>query len=130
VACQRRIEFQKREEGLSRMNAVSPVQRQLDAYNDRNLELFVAQYAEDVKVFRPPVPEPVISGKSALAEHYKNHRFNLPNLHAELLGRLVLGNKVIDHERIAGVGNEILEAAAVYEVVGEHIQTVWFFNAK
>jgi hypothetical protein len=130
VACLRRIEFQKREERALRMNAELPVQRQLDAYNDRNLEFFAAQYAEDVKVFRPPATEPAISGKVALAEHYRNNRFNLPNLHAELLGRFVFGNKVIDHERIVGVGNEIMEAAAVYEVVGEHIQTVWFFNAK
>jgi hypothetical protein len=112
------------------MNTELPVQRQLDAYNARNLESFVAQYAEDIKVFRPPEAEPAISGKAALAEHYKNNRFNLPNLHAELLGRFVLGNKVIDHERIVGVGTEIMEAAAVYEVAGEHIQTVWFFNAK
>lgn len=111
------------------MNAQAPVQRQLDAYNARDLDRFVAQYADDVQVFRPPAPEPVITGKSALAAHYAANRFNLPSLHAELVGRLVMGNKVIDQERISGVGPETVEAAAVYEVVGDRIQTVWFFSA-
>lgn len=112
------------------MSAEAPVQRQLDAYNARDLERFVAEYTENVKVYRPPASEPVLSGKPALSAHYAANRFNLQSLHAELVGRLVLGNKVIDHERITGVGEEIMEAAAVYEVVGELIQTVWFFNGK
>jgi hypothetical protein len=37
-------------------SAAGPVQRQLDAYNARDLERFVAEYAEDVRVFRPPSP--------------------------------------------------------------------------
>jgi hypothetical protein len=51
-------------------------------------------------------------------------------LHAALLGRMVLGNKVIDHERIIGLGSAPMEAAAVYEVgAGGLIAAVWFFNA-
>lgn len=111
------------------MTIDAPVQRQLEAYNDRNLPRFVAEYSDDVRVFRPPATEPFISGKAALSAHYAAHRFNVPNLHAELVGRLVLGNKVIDHERITGVGDGIMEVAAVYEIVDDRIQTVWFFSA-
>ncbi len=112
------------------MNAELPVQRQLDAYNARDLDRFVAEYADDVEVFRPPATEPVLAGKSALWAHYAAHRFNLPGLHAELVSRIVMGNKVIDHERIVGVGDGAMEAAAVYEVVGGRIRTVWFFDAE
>ncbi|MGE5666021.1 MAG: hypothetical protein ACM3ZD_05270, partial [Betaproteobacteria bacterium] len=46
---------------MSASDAVlGPVQRQLDAYNARDLETFVAQYAEEVEVVRPPAPAPVL----------------------------------------------------------------------
>ena len=109
------------------MNPVDPVQRQLDAYNARDLGRFVAEYADDVRVFRPPAAEPVLQGKAALADHYARNRFALPDLHAALLSRMVAGNRVVDHERIVGLGPEPLEAIAVYEVVGGRIATVWFF---
>ncbi|HSW82906.1 MAG TPA: hypothetical protein VLH12_05490, partial [Usitatibacter sp.] len=50
-----------------------------------------------------------------------------PNLHAEILSRIVMGNKVIDHERVSGIGEKPLEAVAVYEVADGLIKTVWFF---
>ena len=111
------------------MKIDAPVQRQLEAYNARDLARFVAEYSDDVRVFRPPAAEPVISGKTALSAHYAANRFNLPNLHAHLVSRTVLGNKVIDHERITGIGDGVMEVAAVYEVVGNRIRTVWFFTA-
>jgi len=46
-----------------------------------------------------------------------------------MMGSMVLGNKVIDHERIVGVGEDTMEAAAVYEVRNGLICTVWFFSA-
>lgn len=114
---------------MDTMTTERPVQRQLDAYNARDLQRFIAEYTDDVQVFRPPATQPALSGKAALAEHYATHRFNLPDLHAELVSRMVLGNKVIDHERIVGVGEGTMEAAAVYEVRDGLICTVWFFNA-
>lgn len=109
------------------MDITGPVQRQLDAYNAHDLDRFVAEYADDVKVFRPPAVEPVLSGKAAFADHYARNRFTLPGLHADVVNRIVAGNKVVDHERIAGLGDGIVEAIAVYEIDGERIRTVWFF---
>lgn len=101
-------------------------QRQLDAYNARDLERFVAQYTDDVEVYRLPSTEPVLVGKAAFAEHYRTQRFHLPNLHAELVNRMVFGNKVIDHERVTGLGAETQEVAAIYEVTPQGIGKVWF----
>ena len=103
-------------------------QRQLDAYNDRDLERFVAQYTDDVEVFRLPSAEPVLVGKAAFAEHYRTQRFSLPNLHAELVKRMVFGNKVIDHERVTGLGDAPQEVAAIYEVTPHGICKVWFVS--
>jgi hypothetical protein len=104
-----------------------PVQRQLDAYNARDLERFVAEYADDIKVYRPPATEPAIAGKRALAEHYAKNRFNLPGLHARLVNRLVCGDIVVDQEEVSGVPGGVLAAVAVYKVSEGRIQAVWFF---
>jgi len=103
-----------------------PVQRQLDAYNAHDLERFVAEYTDDVQVFRPPAKEPVLSGKKAFAEHYAKNRFTIPTLHARLVNRIVSGNIVVDHEAITGLPDRS-SAVAVYEIVAGRIRTVWFF---
>ena len=109
------------------MNPADPVQRQLEAYNARDLDRFVAQYADDVQVFVAPSAEPVLAGKAAFAAHYASKRFNLPQLHAELVARMVSGNTVVDHERVTGLEAEVVEAIAVYRVEGGLIRTVWFY---
>jgi hypothetical protein len=113
--------------GKSMETVEGPVQRQLDAYNARDLERFVAEYADDVVVYRPPAAEPVITGKAALGAHYAKHRFNLPELHARLLNRIVSGNIVVDQEEVTGVPGGVMAAVAVYRVERGRIQAVWFF---
>ena len=112
------------------MSVVDVVQRQLEAYNDRDLERFVAEYSNTVQIFRPPVVQPTISGKAQLSEFYRTQRFSLSALKAEILNRMVLGSRVVDHERIWGVRDKPFEVAVVYEVVDETIQTVWTFTAQ
>jgi hypothetical protein len=112
------------------MSAVDVVQRQVEAYNDRDLDRFVSAYSETIAIFRMPSTEPIISGKVELAKFYSTQRFNLPGLHAEIVNRIVLGNKVIDHERILGVRDTPIEIAAVYEMIGELIERVWFFPSE
>jgi hypothetical protein len=104
-----------------------PVQRQLEAYNARDLERFVAEYTDDVEVFRPPAAVPVLSGKQAFGAHYAKNRFNLPELHARVAQRIVSGDVVVDHEEVSGIGPELLSVIAVYKVVDGRIRTVWFF---
>lgn len=105
------------------------VQRQLDAYNARDLDAFVACFAEDVTVWRLPDTVPALQGRAALATFYASERFNRIDLHAELLNRMVLGDKVVDHERIRGIGPGPYEAVAVYRVADGLIRAVWFHPA-
>lgn len=104
-------------------------QRQLEAYNARDLERFVAEYTDDVVTYRLPGTEPVLISKAAFADYYREHRFTLPKLHAELVNRMVFGNKVIDQERITGLLEPCVEAAVVYEVTPRGICKVWFIGA-
>jgi hypothetical protein len=108
------------------MTVTDVVQKQLEAYNARDLEAFAATYADDVRLFRMPAPEPSVVGKAQLREVYRQ-RFASPGLHADIVTRIVLGNKVIDHERVRGIREQDVEALAIYEVEGNLIRTVWFF---
>jgi hypothetical protein len=101
-------------------------QRQLDAYNARDLERFVAEYTDDVLLYRLQDPAPFLIGKAAMAAHYRDHRFTLPELHADLVGRMVFGNKVIDQELVHGIPDAPVRCAAIYEVTPRGIAKVWF----
>jgi hypothetical protein len=108
------------------MTPIEIVQLQLDAYNARDLDAFAKTYAESIRIFRMPATEPAIVGMKQLREVYKA-RFSSPGLHADIVNRIVIGNKVIDHERVVGIEKNPVEAVAVYEVTNGLIQVVWFF---
>lgn len=106
------------------------VQRQLDAYNARDLARFLAEYADDVEVWRLPAAAPALVGKADLAAFYATQRFNHAGLHAELRGRIAFGNKVVDHERISGVAPQPFEVAVAYEVRDGRIVRTWALAAQ
>lgn len=112
------------------MTAADVVQRQADAYNDRDLDRFVAEFSDTVVVYRLPATEPVIVGKVKFAEFYATQRFNLPHLHAEIVNRIVMGNKVIDHERITGVRPKPFEMVVIFEIADNLIQRVWSLSPE
>ena len=111
------------------MNSEDVVQRQFEAYNARDLAGFLAVYSDDIRAFRPPASEPAIAGKEAFATFYATQRFNHVGLHAELVNRMVLGSKVIDHERISGMREQPFEVAVVYEVIDGLIRRTWSYAA-
>ncbi|MBT2682448.1 nuclear transport factor 2 family protein [Bacillus sp. ISL-37] len=102
-------------------------QKQLDAYNKQNLEEFLSVYSENVVIMEFPSNEVTTRGIEEMRARYGKLFKNHPNNHAELLGRMVHGNKVIDHELVTGRENsEPKKAVAIYEIKGEKIVKVWF----
>lgn len=104
-----------------------PVAKQFDAYNRHDLAAFVACFAEDFQSYRMPALQPSLQGLQALGAFYAEHRFNNPELRAELISRTVLGNLVFDHERIHGIQPSPVENMAVFEVENALIKTAWFY---
>jgi hypothetical protein len=107
--------------------AEAVVQQQLDAYNARDLDAFMATYADGAEIFEHP-SKLLASGAAQIRERYAV-RFREPNLHATLLSRIVLGDVVIDHERIVRdfpEGSGTLTMAAIYVVRAGRIGTAWF----
>jgi hypothetical protein len=107
---------------------VEVVQAQLDAYNTRDLDAFLAQYGEDAEVLDLGSPTPTTRGKSALADRYRQLFDRSPALHCDIVNRSALGRVVIDHERITGRdGSDApVEVMAIYEVIDGLIQRVHF----
>ena len=106
-----------------------PVQRQLEAYNAKDLAAFVACYARDIRIYRMPNPEPVLQGREALAAFYQQQRFTIASLNAQVLQRMVVGNKVVDHEQVSGLSEQPYQVMVVYEVMHGLIKTAWFYTA-
>ncbi|WP_240221829.1 nuclear transport factor 2 family protein [Rheinheimera hassiensis] len=111
-------------------NNTAPVQRQLDAYNAKDLAAFISCYHSDIAIYRMPATEPALTGHDALEAFYKTERFTIAAMRAEVLQRMVVGNKVIDHERVYGLTEQPYEVMVVYEVQDGLIVNAWFYPVE
>ncbi|MGY3717624.1 nuclear transport factor 2 family protein [Sutcliffiella cohnii] len=102
-------------------------QEQLDAYNNQDIEAFLAVYSDDVEILVFPSNELQYKGIELMRERYSNLFKENPNQHAALLSRMTKNNIVIDHEHVTGRANgrEVF-AIAMYEVTDGKISKVWF----
>lgn len=107
--------------------AEAVVAAQLEAYNRRDLEAFLAFYADDAVLV--DYPDTVTqTGKDAMRERYRK-RFANPNIRAAVVKRIAHGNFVIDHEQITAPPQPgMIEAVAVYEVRDGKIVRVTFLG--
>lgn len=93
------------------------VQRQLDAYNARDLDALLATYAPDAEQYALHGAL-LAKGHDAMRPRFAE-RFREPDLHARLLARTLIGNVVVDHEIITRnfpEGPGTLEMLCLYEV--------------
>ena len=93
------------------------VQTQLDAYNARDLDAFLATYAAEAEILGFPATLHN-KGHDAMRNRYAL-RFADTQLHAKLVKRIVMGTTVIDHELVQvtlpeGLGT--MEVIVIYEI--------------
>lgn len=108
------------------LDPVTVVQRQLDAFNARDVDVLVAIYAADAELYEHP-DKLLAKGTAALRERF-SVRFQEPNLHAALLHRIVAGDRIIDHERVTRTfpeGPGTIELTMIYEVKAGRIARAW-----
>ena len=111
------------------MNPEALIQKQLDAYNARDIDALMATYAEDAQQFEHP-DKLLASGAGPIRERFVT-RFKEPNLHAVLIKRIVAGNIVVDHEHVTRTfpeGTGKIELVCIYEVQNEKIARAWFIS--
>ena len=103
---------------------MDPVQEQVEAFNARDVERFVAAYAPDA-VIEDGAGNVMMQGHDAMRAMYGTLFARSPNLHVRIAQRIRVGEYVIDEEYGTGMNMEgfpsDMHGAAVYRVVGDKI---------
>ena len=105
---------------------VDLIQQQVNAYNARDIKAFLATYSPEIQIYNHP-DSLLYSGLDQMETVYSRLFKNNPKLHGEIVNRMVLGNFVIDQERVTGFPNDrVIDTVAIYEVKDGLIHKVWF----
>ncbi|MGE0595192.1 MAG: SgcJ/EcaC family oxidoreductase [Hyphomonadaceae bacterium] len=97
------------------MSPAEIVQAQLDTYNAQDLDAFCALFAEDCVIadLNGAVTQ---RGQSDLRARYGAMFAQYPQNQAEIIHRMVMGDVVIDHERVHRSADLSFEAIAIYTI--------------
>lgn len=107
------------------------VQRQLDAFNEHDLNAFMPLFAEDVVIHDLVDGSVVLRGLDAFRQRYVDVFRDRPRVRAELAGRLTLGPFVVDRERLTdGDDHPHEDALAIYEVDRDLVTRMWFVEPE
>jgi hypothetical protein len=105
-----------------------PVERQVDAYNRRDIDEFLACYAPDV-VIEDATGTVVMRGRDAMRTAYSELFHESPALHAEIATRIRVGEYIVDEEDVTGRRGspERIRVVAIYHVAGgviDHVRLI------
>jgi hypothetical protein len=104
-------------------------QAQFDSYNVQDLDGHCACFADDIAIYDLN-GEQNLQGIEAYRDRYKGVFAQYPQNRAELVARIVIGNTVIDHERVSrGPEGPVFEVAAIYTIADGKIARVDFVKA-
>lgn len=99
-------------------------EKQLIAYNKRDIEAFLKVYAKNVKVYTFP-DKLEYEGIEEMRKIYTPMFEKTTDLHCKITSRIVKGNTVIDEELVTANGRQF-KAVAIYEIKGGKIVSVRF----
>ena len=95
------------------------VQNQLEAYNQRNLDLFCKCYHPEVSAWRLPSEEQICQGAEDFRKIYQRLFTESPSLYCDLKSRTFLPNSIIDEEWVTGRNGQ---------ADGRHVSAIYFFK--
>ncbi|MBL4644146.1 MAG: nuclear transport factor 2 family protein [Flavobacteriaceae bacterium] len=102
------------------------VQKQVEAYNNRDIDAFLATYTKGVKVYTFPNTLNY-EGREEMRKRYAPMFQKTKDLHCKIIKRIVNGAKVIDEELVTSNGNQF-KAVAIYQVTNGKISSVTFLK--
>lgn len=103
------------------------IQRQLDAYNAKDIDTFMTCWAPDAKIYAHP--DTLLADGAAAIRARHVARFREPNLFGRLVHRMSAGNTVVDREvvkRAFPEGPGQVDVIAIYELAEGRIARAWF----
>ena len=107
--------------------AESLIQHQLDAYNARDIEAFMACWAQDCLYYEFPSRLLASGAAEIRARHVE--RFREPNLFGTLINRICVADVVVDQEVVTRTypdGPGEVDVVAIYQVEHGKISKAWF----
>lgn len=122
-----RIEASKSGAAQAELSAQEVVGRQLEAYNNKDIDGFMACWADDAQIFAWPSTLVATGSKEIRSRHLE--RFREPDLSAELISRTVVEDLVVDREvvrRNLPEGCRLVDVIAIYQIAEGRIRGAWF----
>jgi hypothetical protein len=106
-------------------------QRQLDTFNAHELEPFLECFTDDVLIRDLLDGSVILEGIDAFRRRYEAVFSERPLVRAELVDRIVIGDIVVDRERLTdGDAHAPEDALAIYEVAGDRVRRMWFVEPE
>lgn len=104
------------------------VQGQLEAYNLKDLEAFLSFFSDDIRAFNFPEKE-IFSGKQNMRRGYESFFTQNPAAQGQVLQRMIMGNTVIDLERITGLAKgDTLRTMIIFKINKNKINRIYFIR--
>ena len=108
---------------------VHVAERQISTFKRKDLDGFMALYADDAVLYEFPSGKVLAQGKAAIRERYAPiFKTKLPVVRVE--PRIVNGSFVAEHERWTAKPGERNQAVWMYEIRGGLIRRVWMVGLK
>jgi len=107
----------------------APVRGQLAAYNRGDIDAFMANYAENC-IVEDGAGKVLMEGAATMYESYKKMFAASPDLHCRLVNRTILGEYILDEERVTGRAGNTGQShvVAVYKIERGLISHVRFLR--
>ena len=102
------------------------VQQQLEEYNARDIDAFLALYSSEVVITDLLDGSVMARGLTEMRPMYQRLFTNNPDLHCQVVKRMVQGDIVVDQEEVTGYADGYsMHAIAIYEVRDGLIRRLW-----
>lgn len=112
---------------MTKTEMLALIEKQLVAYNQRNLDLFCECYHSDIEIYTLTSGAKSCSNLAQFREGYLKLFSSSPQLHCEIKNRAVLEATVIDEEWITGAAKypDGLHTVVTYAFKDGLIQRIW-----
>jgi hypothetical protein len=104
------------------------MKKQVESYNDKDIEKFIECFSEDVEFFDLKDGKRKLNGIGELREAFTGLFTNSPELKLVIKNRIIVGNFVTDHEFVTGVkkypnGGEVI---SINLIENGKVRKIWF----
>jgi putative hydrolases of HD superfamily len=114
-------------EKVAEQSIYAVVQRQLDAYNARDIDAFMPCWTDDCQCYEFP-DRLLVAGHAQLRQRHVE-RFQDVALHGKLIQRMTLDDLVVDREIVTRTfpqGQGEIDVIAMYQLQDGKISKAWF----